>query len=96
LYIPELHLKAELTASGSRRSYRKPITIGDNVFIGWGSIILPGVTIGSNVVVAAGSIVTRDIPDNCVVAGNPAKKIKNIESYIEKYKELLVDEPQNF
>lgn len=59
------------------------IIIGDNVFIGWNSIILPNVTIGNNVVIGAGSIVTHSIPDNCVVAGNPAKIIKSIDEYKE-------------
>ncbi len=57
-------------------SNNSPIIIGDNVWIGTGSIILKGVKIGNNVVIAAGSIVTKDIPNNCLVAGNPAKIIK--------------------
>lgn len=66
---------------GSARivSSSKPVSIGDDVWIGGGAIILPGVTIGNNVVVGAGSVVTRDIPDNVVVAGNPAKIIKHLD-----------------
>lgn len=52
--------------------YGKPITIGDNVWIGANSVINPGVTIGNNVVVASGSVVIHDVPDNVLVAGNPA------------------------
>ncbi|EOI07021.1 chorismate mutase [Enterococcus moraviensis ATCC BAA-383] len=59
--------------------YGKPITIGDNVWLGGGVIITPGVTLGDNVVVAAGSVVTKSFPDNCVIGGNPAKLIKEIE-----------------
>lgn len=59
----------------------KPIKIGDNVFIGYGCIIMPGVTIGDNVVVGAGSIVTKSIPSHHVFAGIPAKKIKTLDDY---------------
>ncbi|MBQ8001824.1 MAG: acyltransferase [Clostridia bacterium] len=54
----------------------KPVVIEDNVWIGCRSIILKGVTIGEGAVVAAGSIVTRDVPAKCLVAGNPAKVVK--------------------
>lgn len=57
-----------------------PVTIGNDVWIGGNCSILPGVTIGNNVVVAAGSVVTKDVPDNCVVGGVPAKYIKSIEN----------------
>lgn len=55
------------------------VTIGNSVWIGGGATILPGVKIGNNCVIGAGSVVTRDVPDNTVVAGNPARKIKEIK-----------------
>lgn len=61
-----------------------PIHVGDNVFIGSRSIILPGVTIGSNVVIGAGSVVSQDIPSNVVCAGIPARVISSIEEYSKK------------
>jgi len=59
------------------RNISKPVTIGKNCFIGANSIILPGVTIGDEVIVAAGAIVTKDVANNTIVAGNPAKPIRN-------------------
>lgn len=59
--------------------YGKPVVIGDNVWIGGSAVINPGVTIGNNVVVASGSVVTKDVPDNVMVGGNPARIIKTIE-----------------
>ncbi len=58
----------------------RPIAIGDSAWIGGGAIILPGVTIGANAVVGAGAVVTRDVAPGLVVAGNPAKVIRRIES----------------
>lgn len=60
------------------------VTIGNNVFIGFDSIIMPNTKIGNNVVIGARSIVTKDIPDNVVVAGNPLKVICTFEEYINK------------
>ncbi|HQQ62935.1 MAG TPA: DapH/DapD/GlmU-related protein [Pseudomonadales bacterium] len=56
----------------------KAVTIGNNVFIGYNATILKGVSIGENSVVAACSVVTRDVPANCVVAGNPAREIRQL------------------
>lgn len=59
--------------------YGAPITIGDNVWVGGGAMILAGVTLGDNVVVGAGSVVTKSFGDNVVIAGNPARIIKTID-----------------
>ena len=55
-----------------------PVTIGDNCWIGGGVTILPGVTLGDNVVVGAASVVTKSFPSNVVIAGNPAKVIREL------------------
>jgi maltose O-acetyltransferase len=60
------------------------VDIGDRVFIGASSVILPGVRIGSDVVIGAGSIVTRDIPDGVVAAGNPARPVCALEEWLER------------
>ena len=74
----------------------REIVIGDNVFIGMNSIILPGTTVGNNVIIGAGSVVRGPIPDNSVVAGNPAEKIFEIKDYALRVKfrqdqSLIVD-----
>jgi maltose O-acetyltransferase len=56
----------------------QPITIGDNVWLGGGAIVLPGVTIGDNSVVGAGAVVTKDVPANVVVVGNPARPVREL------------------
>ena len=58
--------------------YAYPIIVGDNVWIGGGVKVMPGVTIGNNVVIGGGSIVTKDIPDNVVAVGNPCRIIRQI------------------
>ncbi len=58
--------------------HAKPITIGDNVWIGGGVTVLPGVTIGDNVIIGAGSVVVKDIPSNVIAVGNPCKAIKEV------------------
>lgn len=68
------------------------IKIGNNVFIGINTTILKGVTVGNNVVIGANSLVNKDIPDNCVYAGNPAQFICTIEAYYEKRKAAQLQE----
>ncbi|OWA01224.1 maltose acetyltransferase [Streptomyces sp. CS159] len=56
----------------------RPIVIGDNVWLGGGAIVLPGVTIGDNSVIGAGAVVTKDVPANVVAVGNPARPVRNV------------------
>ena len=62
-----------------------PVNIGNNVWIGAGAIILPGVSIGDNSVIGAGSVVTKDIPANVVAVGNPCKVLREIDENDIKY-----------
>lgn len=73
-------------AHGKRYQRFAPIHIGSRVFIGVNSIIMPGVTIGSDVVIGAGSVVTKDIPDNAVAIGVPAKVVSSFDDYQAKIK----------
>ena len=72
-------LNHDLNPKSRGDMWPKPIHIGKNVWIGAGAIILPGVNIGDNSVIAAGSVVTKNVPENSVYGGNPAKLIKNID-----------------
>lgn len=73
--------------------YNLPVVIGNNVWIGSNSVILPGVHIGDNSVIGAGSIVTKDIPANVVAIGNPCKVLREIDEHDTKYynKDMLID-----
>ena len=71
----------------------KPVTIGDNVWIGGNTVINPGVTIGSNVVIGSGAVVTKDIPDGVIAAGNPCKVIRPIT---EKDKQYWLEQVKEF
>lgn len=68
------------------------VTIGNDVFVGAGSIILPGVHIGNRVIIGAGSVVSKDIPDNSVAAGNPARVISGIDEYLKKEQSKMIPE----
>ena len=69
--------------NGGRMDIIAPITVGNNVYIGTGAYILPGVKIGNNCIIGAAAVVTRDIPDNSVAVGVPARVIKTIDEYYE-------------
>ena len=70
--------------------FNRDIHIGDNVWIGAGAIILPGISIGKNSVIGAGSIVTHDIPENVVAVGNPARAMRAISDEDRKREEKLI------
>lgn len=78
IYTATHPLEHQLRNSG--QEYAKPITIGNNVWIGGGAIICPGVTLGDNTVVGAGAVVTKSFPNDVVIGGNPAKLIKIINN----------------
>lgn len=69
------------------------VTIGNNVFIGAGTIVLPNVSIGNHVIIGAGSVVTKSIPDGMLAAGNPAVVIGTVDNYIEKHKKTMQTSP---
>ena len=82
--------------------YARPVTVGDNVWIGGNVVINPGVAIGNNVVIGSGSVVTRSIPDNVIAAGNPCRVIREItendrrawEAEYREYQEYLEEGKQ--
>ncbi len=92
---PRVHILAHDASTKIFLGYTKigRVTIGDNVFIGAESVVLPGVTIGDNVIVGANSTVTKDVPSNSVVAGSPAKVICSLEDYLEKEKARMEQSP---
>ena len=81
-------------ARNSLYEYGIEVTVGDNVWIGGNTVIMPGVHIGSNTVIGAGSVVTKDIPDWVVAAGNPCRVIREIteEDFEYYYKDRKFDE----
>lgn len=75
----------EPTLRRSAMQYNKPVRIGENVWIGAGSVIVPGVTIGKNSVIGAGSVVVKDIPENVVAVGNPCRVLREIGEHDREY-----------
>lgn len=92
---PRVHILAHDASTKKRLGYTRigKVKIGDRVFIGAGSIVLPGVTIGSDVVVGAGSVVIRDIADGQLVAGNPAKIICTSDEYFLRKRSEMESSP---
>ncbi len=90
-FAPNVHVLAHDASTKKFIGYTKVknTTIGNNVFVGAGSLILPGVKVGDNVIIAAGSVVIKDVPDNTVFGGNPAKQISTTSTYLEKMKESM-------
>lgn len=88
---PRVHILAHDASTKVFLNYTRVanVSIGNNVFIGAHSIVLPGVTIGDNVIIGAGSVVTHDIPSGSVAVGVPAKVIKSLTEYLtERRKEM--------
>ncbi|MDQ8189650.1 sugar O-acetyltransferase [Roseibacillus persicicus] len=84
LFAPavQIYTATHPTDADERRSgleFAKPITIGSDVWVGGGAIICPGVSIGDRSIIGAGSVVTRDVPSDVVVAGNPARAIRELQ-----------------
>lgn len=88
---PRVHILCHDASTKQFLNYTKigKVKIGDNVFIGAESVVLPNVKIGSNVIIGANSTVTKDIPDGVVAAGNPAKIICTIEEYLSRHDENM-------
>lgn len=89
---PRVHVLCHDASTKQFLGYTKigRVTIGNNVFVGADTVILPGVTIGNDVVIGANSTVTHNIPDNSVVAGSPAKKIYDLQGYLKKKKNICL------
>lgn len=92
---PNVHILAHDASTKNVLDYTRigKVIIGDNVFIGASTVVLPGVSIGSNVVIGAGSVVTKNVPENSVAVGNPARVICSFDEYIEKQKQRMSREP---
>ena len=93
---PRVHILCHDASTKQFLNYTKigRVTIGNNVFIGAESVVLPGVTIGDNVVIGANSTVTHDIPSNSVAVGSPARVISTLDAYLEKEKEKMKHAPR--
>ena len=89
---PNVHILAHDASTKVFLNYTRVANtkIGHNVFVGAGTIVLPGVTIGNNVVIGAGSVVVNNIPDESVAVGNPARVVKTMETFLESHKQRMI------
>lgn len=92
---PRVHILCHDASTKNFLGYTKigRVTIGNNVFIGAETVIMPGVTVGNNVIIGANSTVTHDIADGVVVAGSPARVISTLETYLSKEKNRMESAP---
>lgn len=92
---PRVHVLAHDASLYHHLGYARigNVTIGNNVFIGADSVILPNVCIGDNTIIGANSTVSKDIPSGVVVAGSPAKVVCSLDEYLAKNKKLMKDRP---
>lgn len=92
---PNVHILCHDASTKDALGYTKiaRVIIGDHVFIGASSVILPGVSIGNHVIIGANSTVTHDIPDNSVAVGSPARVICTAEEYLEKERKNMQQSP---
>ncbi len=91
---PRVHILAHDASTKVFLNYTRVenTAIGDNVFVGAGTIVLPGVTIGNNVVIGAGSVVSQDIPDDSLAVGNPARVVKSLSAFLEENKRKMASD----
>lgn len=95
IMAPRVHILCHDASTKPFLNYTKigRVSIGNNVFIGAGSVVLPGIEIGNNVIIGANSTITHDIPDNSVVVGSPAKVISTLDKYLEKERNRMAASP---
>ena len=93
---PRVHILCPDASTKQFLNYTKigRVTIGNNVFIGAETVVLPGVTIGNNVIIGANSTVTHDVPDGMVVAGSPARVLCSLEEYLQKERTRMETAPR--
>lgn len=81
----------ELYPEYAKADLFKPIVVGNNVHIGINAVIMPGVHIGNNCIIGVGAVVTKDIPDNSIAVGVPAKVIETVDEYVNKNRDVFVN-----